>query len=212
MKNLAIGAIFLVFFAVSAFASAPCPKKLADTTCPREPYSFEGMKRQEPIKGRNVGWFQCQATMTVHDPVTTAVLVTQPTFSFNLSTLYHNSCGCWKTVTTIPGDAVKMEYGNGLPGQAMYGSCFYATWADLAGNPVETVGFARNVVGVHRDLIYVSRATNELVVHQSIYPLGRDQVGDEYVLVRHFDLVTKGIDWVQTVYCTKIQDQLEPLP
>ncbi|AGF85661.1 hypothetical protein QJ854_gp121 [Moumouvirus goulette] len=212
MKAAFIFGSFILFLFISGSVarrerSGPCHKKFYDTTCPNDPYTFEGMLRQEPIKGRNTGYFVCQATTVVHDPVTTTVLVAQPTVTYNLSTLYTESCGCWVTETTITGGEIYYEYGNGQPGQAMTGSCFYATWPDLAGNPVKTVGFARNVVGVHRDLIYVDRETNQLVAHQSIYPLGPDQVGDEYVLVRHFDPVTGGIDYTQNVYCTKVADQ-----
>ncbi|BCS82722.1 hypothetical protein QLL95_gp0233 [Cotonvirus japonicus] len=200
--------LFALFLAlvVAMSAGASC-KKFVDTTCQPDRYTFKGLLRQEPIKGRNTGYFTCKGTTIVMDPVTTAVLLVQPTLDYNLSTLYHKECGCWNTTTTIPGGETYLEYGNGQSGQAMSGSCFYAVWPDLTGKLVETVGYARNIVGVHRDLIYVNRKTNELVAHQSIYPLGPDQVGDEHVLVRHFDPVSKAIDYMQHVYCTKIADQ-----
>ncbi|QGR53657.1 hypothetical protein [Moumouvirus maliensis] len=207
-----IGSLFLFLFISGSIAgrrerSSPCHKKFYDTTCPSDPYTFEGMIRQEPTKGKNTGYFSCQGTTVVHDSLTTSVLVTQPTTTYNLSTLYDETCGCWITETTIPGGETYYEYGNGEPGQVLSGSCFYATWPDLAGNPVKTVGFARNIVGVHRDLIYVDRETNKLVTHQTVYPLGPNQIGDEYVLIRHFDPVTGGIDYTQNVYCTKVADQ-----
>ncbi|AZL89789.1 hypothetical protein QKC54_gp0124 [Megavirus baoshan] len=203
MNNIVLtSCLLLMLFSASAYGN-----KFYDTTCPEERYTYEGLVRQEPIKARNVGWFVCNATQIVFDPRTTAIVATLPVTTYNISTLYDTKCDCLKTVTTIPGGEVYSEYGNGQPGQAMSGTCFYATWPELSGKNVKTVGFSRNVVGVHRDLIYVSRETNKLVAHQSIYPLGPDQVGDEYVLVRHFDPDNGAIDYIQHVYCTKVANQ-----
>jgi hypothetical protein len=176
-----------------------------DVSCPRNYYTRAGLARNEPLKGNNLGWFNCTGSASTHDAITGQQTASFPLPPFNLQTLYDAECGCWITTNSLtPYEA--REYGTGMPGHSLQGSCFEYEFAPTDGSdqPLKTVGRASNVGLLHRDVAYLHAKTGALAGQQTVV---LNAHGDEMVLLRLYDPITSVPTFVQNVVCVKFASQ-----
>ncbi|AJF96880.1 hypothetical protein TW95_gp0146 [Pandoravirus inopinatum] len=176
-----------------------------DVSCPRYYYTRAGLERAEPFKGTNLGWFNCTGSASLHDAVTGQHIASFDLPAFNLQTLYDADCGCWMTTNSLTSYVVR-EYGTGMPGHSQQGSCFEYEFDPVDGGdqPLKTVARATNVGLFHRDVAYMHAETGALAGQQTIVLNAR---GDEMVLLRLYDPVTRVPTFVQNVVCSKFAAQ-----
>jgi hypothetical protein len=178
-----------------------------DTSCHAKPATAEGLTRLEPLKGTNLGSFNCTGSFLNFDPATGHLTSSSSFPYFPLSTLYEPSCACWVTTTDLPGlgISVALEYANALPGRALEGTCLHFNWTESDGSVTKSVGYAQNVNFVHRDLPYLRRSDASLTAHQTLYRV-KDS-GDELVLVRKFNDAGL-IEYMYNLVCTMVEPQV----
>lgn len=176
-----------------------------DVSCPRYYYTRAGLERAEPFKGTNLGWFNCTGSASLHDRVTGQHVTSFDLPAFNLQTLYDAGCGCWMTTNSLTTYVVR-EYGTGMPGHSQQGSCFEYDFDPVDGGdqPLRTVARATNVGLFHRDVAYMHAETGALAGQQTIV---LNERGDEMVLLRLYDPVTRAPTFVQNVVCSKFAAQ-----
>lgn len=176
-----------------------------DVSCPRNYYTRAGLARTEPFKGNNLGWFNCSGSAALHDAVTGQQITSFALPDFNLQTLYDDTCGCWMTTNSLT-DYVVREYGTGMPGHSLEGSCFEYEFDPMDGSdqPLKTVARSTNVGLLHRDVSYLHAKTGVLAGQQTVLLNAR---GDEMVLLRLYDPVTGVPTFVQNVVCHKYASQ-----
>jgi hypothetical protein len=180
------------------------PSAPYDTSCPSTYATRQGLLRAEPFKGRNLGHFSCSGSAITFDRVTGVQTSATDLPVFALSTLYNASCGCLVTVNDFSVAPI-FEYINELPGRGLEGTCLNTQfYYPGSSEPVDIVGYARNVAYLHRDLVYLHPASGKLAGHQTLYLTPE---GNEMVFYRLIDPETGVVVLLQNMVCRKLAAQ-----
>jgi hypothetical protein len=199
----AIVVALLLLASVAPFAQA----SFYDTSCHAKPATPQGLARLEPIKGTNLGSFNCTGSFLNFDPATGQLTSSSSFPYFALSTLYEPSCACWVTTTDLPGLGISVarEYANALPGRTLEGTCLHFNWTELDGSVTHSTGYSHNVNLIHRDLPYLRRSDASLTAHQTLYRV--PGTSNELVLVRKFNDAGL-IEYMYNLVCTMVEPQI----